>query len=132
MGLRIGRKAAVGLGLGAVGIAGFSKGLKSANTSAHIYDTIFDDPNYDQDVMGTKVGFRELMMPVQIPGIRSMTRLGAVKSGGLSGLTAAVQEGFVNKNFISDYSRYSSYYNNPMPNVNGSLVFGLHNASQGR
>lgn len=130
MALPFGRKTMIGLGV-AAGVAGLHKGLKSQNTSAHIYDTLFDNPNYDTDVFGTHVGVRELLAPVNIPVLRSMTRLGAIRSGGFSGLTAAAQEGFINKNFVSDYARYGSYYGNPMPDVSGSLVFGLHNASQG-
>lgn len=130
----IGKRSGIGLavtaGLGLLGgVTGFASGIKSQDTSSHIYDMLFDNPNIDNDIFGTDVGFRELMAPLPIPTTRLRAMGGSM--GQITALSTARREGFLNGTLYNDFWRNKNYYKNEPPMVDGSLVFGQYNARNG-
>lgn len=125
IGMSAGKKA----GLGLIAAAGIASGLKSQDTSGHLYDMLFDNPNMDNDIFGTDVGFRELVAP--FPGPFTRLRAMGGEMGRVPALMTAQREGFLNGTLYNDFWRNRKYYNNEPPRVDGSLVFGQYNARNG-
>ena len=182
----IGRKAAVGLALGAVGIHGFGQGVSSRGLGDDFYDLTLGDPQADQTIFGTNINPINLLFPITKPslmiaagggigsnsgwgnapqralgtgvgagvgaglgyGVGRLFRRGGVGgaiAGGIVGATmgfgassptgtkllAARQAGLLNSRMVGDYARGYDYYNNRMPQVDGSTVLGMYNSRFG-
>ncbi len=118
------RKYAVGAAVTGAAMSGFSSGVSQSggDLSGGIYELATGDPNIDQYVFGTDVGLRELMLPITGPNL----------------MGNQVDELWNKKRFINPTmigrmgsAERSGYYENKMPAVNGSLVFGQYNSRGG-
>lgn len=103
-----GKKRALGVaGLGVVSAAGFVNGVDDKNqVSNAVYDLAFNDPNYDEYVMGKKMGLRSLLAP--LPG-----------EVGMRSITPRT------------YASAWQANRKSKPRADGSTVFGMYNARLG-
>ena len=133
-----------GLAIGALSLGmaahGVSRGMSSQNFNDTFYETFTGSPDIDEEIFGTELGVRELMMPLKVPfpGTRGfdVSRIGQMRQGGILGLTSAVSSGFVNSTSLGDHFKnsndpYIKRYNNRAPRVDGSIVFGQYNSRFG-
>jgi hypothetical protein len=134
------RGAAIGALTVGAAAHGVSRGMNSMNFNDNFYQAVTGDPNIDEEVFGTEVGVRELLMPLRMPipftrGI-DFSQIGQMRQGGLGGLTAAVSGGFINAKSVGDHFKnandpYLTRYNNRPPKVDGSIVFGMDKSKFG-
>lgn len=133
----MGKKASAALFLGTAAL-GLTKGIGSSDISSPLYELATGNPNIDEEVFGTNVSARELLLPfpkIPFPGTRGfdLTRMGQMRQGGFMGLTAAWDAGLVNGTMITDMNKGNYKPMSPQssgaPRVDGSLVFGLKNSS---
>ncbi len=128
-------KAASTAGLAAVGMYGFSKGLKSSGAGDAFYDMTTGNPNIDEDVLGTNISPMSLLL--SLPGSRAdvMANGRPFARSGLPRLMATIPTGMVNNKMISGaYSKTNQPFvttPNSMPRPDGSLVFGMNNSRHG-
>lgn len=117
---------------------GISKGIGEADISGSVYELATGNPNIDEEIFGTNVGMRELLLPfprIPVPGTRGidLTRMGQMRQGGFLGLSSAWSAGLINGTMITDMNRNNQKPFSPQssgaPRVDGSLVFGLKNSS---
>jgi hypothetical protein len=93
--------------LAGIGVHGFTSGLdNNRQVSGSVYDLAFGDPNYDEYVMGRKMGVRSLIAP--LPG---ETRIKAYTPRAYSDAWRANRKNH--------------------PRVDGSIAFGMYNSRLG-
>lgn len=125
-------KVGMALGITAAAGVGFAQGFGERNVSSQAYDFLFNDPEADQNVFGRKLSPISALAPIPMGTVNS------IKAGGFRGFTSAVSSGFINPTTIGDHFKNRSYYDdsnkdwsNRMPQVDGSIVFGLRDLRHG-
>ena len=131
-GLRNRRGALIGAATVAAGVQGFSSGVNSrmGDVSSAVYEMTTGDPNIDEYVFGTDVGIRELMLP--LPDITP--NLGIMDNMfGENAMNLWRNRRFLTPQMIgrTGSAQRSGYFENRMPTVNGSAVFGMREARNG-
>lgn len=117
------RRLGWGAALGAAAVSGFASGFSSSagNLSDIAYETLTGSPDTDNYVFGTDVGIRRLMAPMNI--------LPRPTGGVMGALSDPVKRQLLTNGDF--YGRLSSasrggYFDNRMPTVDGSIVFGSY------
>ena len=133
IGTSLGRRAAVGAGLAAVGVLGAAKGFReeSGDLNDAFYEVTTGNPNIDEDVFGMPMSPGSLLLPTPRMSLPDSVRNVHMAGLNIGQMTGAVmtRDGRRRLRLMTQPQILgrTQAYKNRMPQVNGSVVHGLYN-----
>jgi hypothetical protein len=123
-------------------VHGITKGIGSQDISSSAYELLTGDPQIDDYTFGTNAGISDMLFPSPLPSPTKAFWHGATGArSGLPRMIAGIQSGFLNRGSFNNYNKGNTgygagslapnYYGNQLPQVDGSIVFGMSDGSHG-